>query len=213
MKPFDARTCIRTEYIEDVGDWMWPADDVMLWYIITKEWPAFKDAYLKYREGDFCCVQAGGACGMYPRLLSKIFKHVYTFEPDYLNFHCLVNNCQEENIVKINAALGDEHKMIRINRSHPTNAGMHKVDLDISGYVPQLKIDNFQFEHLDMIALDVEEYEIYALIGGENNIRKHTPLIVAENGDGEIIEYLQQVNKNYRLIETIRMDSFYKVVK
>ena len=33
------------------------------------------------------------AVGMYPRLLAERFQYVYTFEPYYLNFRCLVHNC------------------------------------------------------------------------------------------------------------------------
>lgn len=171
FKPFDALTYNKKEILDGEDNWTWIIEDVGLWGAPNdgphNEWQYFKKVYQDYTRNNHTVVQAGGACGMYPRLLANMFAHVYTFEPDYLNFHCLVNNCQNPNIIKINAALGNDHRMIQMDYANRWNSGMHQVNKNVTGYIPQLKIDDFEFESLDLIALDVESYEFNVLKGAE----------------------------------------------
>jgi hypothetical protein len=58
--------------------------------------------------------------------------------------------------------------------------------------VPILKIDDIQFDNLDLIHLDIEGYELYALKGGIETIKKYKPVIVLEvcdNGHSERFSY------------------------
>ena len=103
---------VRDEYVSGVGPWVWARDDVHGWIGPKMDWEVHHSQniarYCSTRLGPrSVAVQAGGCMGMYPRLLSDMFNAVYTFEPDPLNFHCLVANCQRDNIVKMNAALGE----------------------------------------------------------------------------------------------------------
>jgi hypothetical protein len=59
-------------------------------------------------------VQAGGAMGMWAKRMAQVFDAVYTFEPTPQSFHCLNFNVPEENVVKFNAALGCDHKMVKM---------------------------------------------------------------------------------------------------
>jgi FkbM family methyltransferase len=113
-----------------------------------------------------------------------MFKHVYTFEPDPLNFHCLVNNCQKDNITKINAALGDRHAMVKVDRNSMNNVGTHTISSDpekSTGLVPQLMIDDLELDNCDLIMLDVEGFEYRVLKGAVKTIEKFKPVIFAEN--------------------------------
>lgn len=56
-------------------------------------------------------VQAGGNCGMHVHKFVEHFDTIYTFEPDPLNFFCLVNNLPYTNVIKIQGCLSDENKI------------------------------------------------------------------------------------------------------
>jgi hypothetical protein len=46
--------------------------------------------------------------------------------------------------------------------------------------IPILTIDDIAFSTLDLIHLDIEGYELFALKGGSNTIKKYKPVIVLE---------------------------------
>lgn len=164
--------------------WVWPAEDTVAWTNPIRDWVGtHKDKWLSTVKNRQVAVQAGGNCGLYPRLLSEHFETVYTFEPDPLNFHCLVNNCQRDNIVKINAAVGKANELIHVLRHDPRNAGMHTVAA--GGIYPTFTIDSLALEACDFIQLDVEGYEVNALLGALGTIKKFQPVISVEMGRGE----------------------------
>lgn len=154
-------------------------------------------------------VQAGGNCGLYPRLLADIFDSVYTFEPDPLNFFCLANNCQKDNIFKFQAALGDKHAMVQVNRLSMGNVGMHKVSENPAARVPQFTIDDLDLSSFDLLMLDIEGYELNALRGGIKSIEKFKPTIVVENNNKSIVDLLSPLG--YRETEKSMMDTILTV--
>jgi FkbM family methyltransferase len=110
---------------------------------------------------------------------------VYTFEPDPLSFFCLTNNCQFDNIIKFNAALGDKNGLIKVKEFHPDNRGMNRVEptTDIAHSIPIVAIDNFELQDVKLIQLDLEGYEIPAIKGALKTIKKHKPVMILECGD------------------------------
>ena len=207
MKKYIDTVYIRSESVDGVSDWTWIQNESGIWNGPSREWEEyFKKEITDLVPNKNCVVQAGGGLGMYPRLLSEIFNVVYTFEPDPLNFFCLVNNCQKDNIIKINGALGDRHKMVAVNRASMDNVGMHKVVEN--GIIPQFTIDDLKMEHCDLIMLDIEGYESYALAGAVATLDSFKPLVICENGTKEIEDYLRLFY--YEKIKQLNADSFYK---
>jgi FkbM family methyltransferase len=203
-------TYIRNEKIDNVESWVWLKDENGVWDGPSKEWKSqYKEIFLSLLKDKKCVIQAGGALGMYPRLMSDIFDVVYTFEPDPLSFYCLVQNCQKDNIYKYQAALGGSHAMVEVIRTNMENVGMNSVKQNENFYTPQLMIDDLNLKQCDMIALDVEGYEFNALVGGLNTIATHKPLIIVENDTVEVKDILSQ----YGYIKKTQhcADSFYVV--
>lgn len=167
--------------VEGIGDWLWIATGTDAFGYIANEWYAsHKEKFLKHTEGRReVCVQAGGCMGMHPRLFSEYFTRVYTFEPDPLNFICLVANCQKDNIIKMQAALGSEAKLISINRSVDNNPGMNTVNED-HHIIPMITIDSLNLDACDFMQLDVEFYELNVLRGALKTIEKYKPVISCE---------------------------------
>lgn len=170
---------IVNELIDGIGPWLWPKEDWEGFKWPKEDWlNSHKEKWLAAVKNTSICVQAGGLCGMYPRLLSEYFDVVYTFEPEPLNFYCLVENCQKENIVKMQAALGKENKMIGIETSISHNRGMsHVID---GNQIPMLTIDSLNLPGCDLIQLDVEGYEADVLVGAAETISKFRPAISVE---------------------------------
>lgn len=211
MSSYNSLITTRAQPVDGIGNWMWPAEDSGAWDGPSREWVhTHRDAYLRHVKSRNVIVQAGGNCGLYPRLFSEYFQTVYTFEPDPLNFHCLVNNCQKDNIIKINAALGATNSLVRVNRAGMSNVGMHTVTTkehgDFPKFTPQFTIDNLGLEACDLIQLDVEGYEPHVIKGAIDTITRFHPVISCENG-GSVTVQLQELG--YSVAETVGADTIF----
>ena len=166
--------------MKKVGEFYWPDHDKHAHPAVLAQLPDVERA-LSYVKEKGVCVQAGGNVGVWPKYLSKQFGVVYTFEPDPENFNCLTRNVQEHNVVKINSGLADEHKMITVKSPVPredNNCGAYQTYE--GGYVPTLRIDDLNLPGCDLIYLDIEGYELFALQGAEETIEKFHPVIALE---------------------------------
>lgn len=124
-------------------------------------------------------VQAGGNWGYWPWWMSFLFSTVYTFEPDSECFTCLVaNTAERHNVVRIQAALGDERKLIELWRDTDTTGNQH---VDGPGIYPTLRIDDLALPECDLIYLDIEGEEPAALRGAEQTIRRCKPMVIFES--------------------------------
>jgi FkbM family methyltransferase len=169
--------------------WHWPAEDTECWPVVFEWSPDLEIVYgIMQRIGKSfrSVVQAGGNMGVWPWLLSQRFSQVYTFEPDPRCFKHLVRNCCDRpNILYYQAALGDEHLHVSIKNlpGEETNLGAQYVEgadhtLD---RIPTLMIDDFALYNVDLIYLDIEGYEYFALHGGIQTIGQCKPVIVVED--------------------------------
>lgn len=118
--------------------------------------------------------------GMWSKYMSQKFKYVYTFEPTPQSFHCLNANVPEENVVKMQAALGDKPGLVKMRyHENPNNYGAMMCHPE--GFIPTLRIDDLGLNDLDLLMLDIEGYELNALRGGAETIQKYKPVIVVED--------------------------------
>jgi FkbM family methyltransferase len=145
-------------------------------------------------------VQAGGNCGLTVKPFASAFKHVYTFEPDPVNFLCLTLNIDSPNVYKFQCCLGDEHKTIKLDNYSATDSGAYFVGGD--GIVPTLLIDDLNLTECDLIMLDVEGYELHALNGAIETIKKYGPVICIEHAAC----WLERYNTSITEIENLLID-------
>jgi FkbM family methyltransferase len=179
--------------VDGISDWLWPSKDTELWYGNTYDWDQLKGGIKTYCKKFDVAIQAGGACGMYPRLLANFFGHVYTFEPEPVNFHCLVNNCRLHTITKINGALGDTNMFVSVDHGGFENAGVHRVSRHEKNCIPVFTIDQFNYEEVDLIQLDCEGYEENVVRGAEKTIEKFKPVITLETVTPHTRSYLENL--------------------
>lgn len=188
---------------------LWPAGDIGAAAVLFND-AASINAVLPFCTGRDVAVQAGGNCGIWPRDLGRLFRLVYTFEPDPVNFRCLCANAPAENVVKFNAALGDAHETVGL-ALRPENVGAHRVAGQ--GDVPTLRIDDLGLATCDLIYLDVEGYEMRVIAGAVDTIRRCKPVIVVEDKGlsehygaprGQVVLGLQQFG--YRVAKRLHHD-------
>jgi FkbM family methyltransferase len=194
--------------------WVWRIDD--------NDFGTFKALSLEtellekvkpFLKGNKVIVQAGGNCGMQVDKFAQFFETVYTFEPDPINFHCLVNNLTYTNVIKFQCCLGNEHKMVSMVTLENQIGGFY-VNPD-KGTIPTLRIDDLNLDNCDFIQLDVEGYQLFALMGATETIKKFKPVISVELewayryniNETEIISFL--TNLGYYKVDTYTTDYIY----
>lgn len=129
------------------------------------------------------CVQAGGNLGVWPKRLAQAFETVITFEPAAENFAALCQNAPEPNIVKIQAAIGAQAGLVglsRVRRDGKPHSHEGITHIDGPGSVPVLRLDDLGLPVCDLLYLDIEGYELYALQGAAATIARCRPVIATE---------------------------------
>lgn len=210
MREYESLLTTRHQLAGGLKPWAWISQDSGAWEGPCIEWDSHKEKAEKHVTDWRICVQAGGNQGMYPRLYSDMFEHVYTFEPDPLNFHCLVNNCQKDIIYKMQAALGENTGLAKVNRYSMDNTGMHTVSTEGDCFVPMVTIDSLNLPYCGLFQLDLERYELHALRGAVETIQRCKPVIQCELGNDEILAFLKQFG--YDVVDNSAADTFYKAI-
>lgn len=175
------------EHLVELRDgWWWPKHDVACWRYLSRrqDVPTNVSAYTKQQR---VVVQAGGNAGMYVKKYEDIFDTVYTFEPDPINFYCLTKNTSNRTI-KFQGCLGNETNFVNLSYDEThhkkPNSGGYRVKG--TGIIPTLILDNFNLPIVDLIHLDIEGFEKFALLGAIETIKRCKPVIALElNGLAE----------------------------
>lgn len=155
----------------------WPKNGDYTWQALNRELDHV--SHIKpYLRNTNVMVQAGGNCGLIVKQFTDIFKQIYTFEPDPINFYCLNLNLPFTNVNKIQACLGNKHEMIDLVNPFTDDVGGYHVTH--GSRIPTLKIDDLELVECDLIMLDVEGYELNALKGAEETIKKYRPILCIE---------------------------------
>lgn len=165
------------------GWWMPTTDRVGFKYISAQA--SDINTILDYCPDRRLCVQAGGNIGIWPAKLSEVFEQVITAEPDEANFNALTKNLEGiTNITKYNSAFGEAFGSGSIKVNQAGNMGALSVRSGDNFHI--IPIDSLNLTDCDLIQLDVEGYELFALAGAINTIKTYKPTICVElNGLSE----------------------------
>jgi FkbM family methyltransferase len=138
------------------------------------------DARKEFNKPVHNVIHAGGNMGIYALEFAKEAKNVYVFEPTDENFSALSLNCaRTTNIFLYKAALGNSNTPIdMVNETEDKQCGAWRVKG--SGSIPTIKIDDLGLDDVSIIHLDIEGFELYAIQGAEQTIRKCQPLLSFE---------------------------------
>jgi FkbM family methyltransferase len=129
-------------------------------------------------------LHAGANCGFYAKQYAREVGQVLAIEPERVNFTALVLNCPEANVVKVQAALGAQAGATSFRTDHDFNrGGFYAVE---GSDVPILRIDDFGTFPIDLIHLDVEGFEKFALEGAEAVLVLNSPVVCVEMIEGGV---------------------------
>jgi FkbM family methyltransferase len=201
------------------NQWHWRIDDQYgSTYKSTLNETEVYNVLEPFLENKRTMVQAGGNCGMHVYKFVEHFDTIYTFEPDPLNFFCLVNNLPYSNVIKIQGCLSDENKLVEIEKPYG-DIGSIRINKNVKqGKIPCFTIDELKLDHCDLIQLDIEGYEMFALKGAKETIKKFHPLICIEyvhfqhygTDNKEVDNFL--FSNGYELVAKYVTDRIYKYV-
>ena len=168
-------------------EWLWPVVDTRLVRAVTHHHHDIDSAtkhILNLCLQRRTCIQAGGAMGVWPVALSKLFDNVVTFEAHPDNYHCLLNNTDDiENIESIHAALGKESGCVDLNTPEHERGNSGAYFVSNGTGVDMVTIDSFGLSDVDLIYLDVEGSETDAILGATKTIAVSRPIIGLEDKD------------------------------
>lgn len=207
----------KTEWLAD-RDFILPESDTKSAYYFSSTDMQNIDFSIMHipEDRDGLCIQAGGNLGFFPIHYAKRFQTVVTFEPDPVNFFCLTRNATEANIIKLQAALGNGHDWVEVEVRDADHVGQNFIKPDGKGLIPQMRIDDLQYPSCDLIQLDLEGFELFALQGAEQTIKKHRPYLSIEFGIhaekyGTSNEQIDELLRswNYVAIDSVWLDKIY----
>lgn len=177
-------------YIEESNMW-WSKEDVPAYEYLKHTNIDMMNKIVPHLKDNKVAVQAGAHCGFVIKELKKYFETIYTFEPNSSMFLCTCLNNPESNIYKMQACLGNEHKLVNMINFAGLGAGADYVEQNViegteydlvlaKGKTPMIMIDDLNLTQCDLIELDVEGFEYKALLGAKNTVEKFKPLLCLE---------------------------------
>ncbi len=193
----------------DGKDWQWPELDEQCRRVVFTTVEDMRPA-IAIAAGRNCAVQAGGNCGVWAAWLAERFDKVVTVEPDPLNYWCLTQNVPK-NVLHKCAAFGDAPGMMGMD-CDPKNVGAHQMAKGTG--VKVITIDSLKLDACDYLCLDIEGFEMNALRGAVETIKKFRPVIQVEDkglsdrygtAKGDIEKWLEYHFK-YRVYRRIHRD-------
>lgn len=176
-----------------VDGWYWPdgEEHMLEWMAHPKNRmllngkPAYQGkkqtAALQWCRSFRVAVDIGAHIGLWSRNLAVHFESVIAFEPVAAHRECFVTNVCASNVQLHAVALGEKEGLVSI-RSNPTSSGDSRVDG--VGDIEMYQLDELNLRNVDFIKVDCEGYELLALKGAENTIRRYKPTICVEQKPG-----------------------------
>lgn len=122
------------------------------------------------------------------------FDCVYAFEPQSDNYELLKKNTQEKCMVW-NCAIGASACKCSLSVPNEENCGLYGIaDINSnSTNINMYTIDDFNFEHISLMKIDVEGYEYQVILGAIRTIIKWKPVIFVETNDVRVDEILNSL--------------------
>ena len=187
--------------MQNVNGWFLPDGEKHLVRYLARDGEyqkKLRENALQYVKKFDCAIDVGAHCGLWTRDLAAKFKKVYAFEPIEDHLNCLVKNIKTKNVFMYQYLLGHSNHSFS-PKLNPESTGSTYFKHDPSGSFRCKRLDDFEFDKVDFIKVDVEGFEYFVFRGAKQTILKHRPTInfeqkftryVAEGCAGAYLEKL-----------------------
>ena len=149
--------------------------------IIHRQYEMFED-FIPYNHD--VVLDVGAYYGDYSIIWNKLYgAKVYAFEPSFFNYLVAKVNIalNKSSVILSRFAIGNEDKIIIMYGDNMINKFINN---GLEQTVEMIKLDNYfgvdLFETVDLIKIDVEGYELEALVGAEKTLKDFKPKIILE---------------------------------
>jgi FkbM family methyltransferase len=209
----------RRHGVKIINGLRWPEYDTQCAAVVFDSIPDLERA-ISFCRNKRTVIQAGGNCGVWARHLSTVFKRVWTWEPDELNYHCLAHNTMPmKNVFCVLAALGEKPGYGLMIEPEPQNCGALQVltsGIDAGKFSIEAldSYGNDQLGIVDLIYLDLEGFELSAIKGAMKLIQRCQPVIAVEDkglserygvAQGDVVRYIEETF-NYEVCDRYARD-------
>lgn len=139
------------------------------------------EAALKWVKQWRTAVDVGAHCGLWSMHLAKKFEALHAFEPVAAHRACWEANLEGVGGLLYACALGETEGTVGMYTA-PTSSGDSWIDG--KGDIPLRRLDSYDLANVDFIKLDCEGYELFALRGGEETLKRCKPCVCVEQKPG-----------------------------
>ncbi len=145
-------------------------------------------------------IDVGANVGLWTRVLSPHFRHIDAVEPIHENIDCMMYNLSDCFNIKIHTlAVSREIGYLPMTYMEDAATAMVSRSSEAHLHVACKPLDDFGFENVSFIKIDVEGYENNVILSGEKLIRRDKPTIVVEQKK----RTLKYDNMKFRAIQTL----------
>lgn len=176
-----------------------------------------RDIALEHVSNFDTVIDIGAHVGISVLHWAEFFKNIHAYEPMLDHYNCLNENTKHlPNVSRYNYAISNENKILKgAYRTSKNSGSFQLIDenykqpkkksprklYDVKSY----KLDEFVFDCVDLLKVDVEGWEYEVLLGAKETIKKHNPVLLIEFTGGNSKKSLHKYNVNdyYKLIDEL----------
>lgn len=165
------------------GVWLPDHEEHLLGFASGEGWTYQKhklDKAMGYCDRRGLAIDVGGHCGLWSRHLTELFDQVVAFEPIPEHRECYLQNVAG-NFTLHPYGLGNREMKAAMHTSQGSSGDSWirpGSDIEVK------KLDSFELAP-DFIKIDTEGFEYFVIMGGENTIRTHKPVMIVEQKPGK----------------------------
>lgn len=156
----------------------------------------------------------------YAKRSNRVYKKIVAFEPSKSNYEQLLKNISKErDVITFNKGVSDHEGIVGFTAAKKSNSGRIIGDkTNAATFVSVVSIDDVQeCSDATFIKMDIEGSELSALKGAKKTIIRNQPklAICIYHSDAdmiEIIEYIHEINPNYKLYVRQHSDNVIETV-
>ena len=175
----------------------------------------------KYLDNNRKAIDIGANVGLWAKDICKTFKEVKLFEPYIENIECLRKNLEfHDNFEIFECALSNIQGFanLYIDKVGLGNNSLSSLDQgDLKIKIKTMKLDDYNFEDIDYIKIDVQYHELQVIEGSINTLKKNSPVLcieAARRNKSELI-YVNKFVKilgelNYKVVGEMGKELFFK---